>query len=163
MTAASGHLLRTLAAVSPHSRVVVVGSGDGTHSEAIARLGFDVWACDADAEHVAATRARLGAALGKNEAGRRAVLSNLDALGYPDGFADWIVLDAVPEAEDLPAVIAEAARVLAPGAWLWTETPDADAFLAASEAVGLAIAEAPASEEGRDGQHVIVRQPEGIG
>ena len=158
---ASGHLLRTMAAVSPRTRVVVVGSGE--HAEPLARLGFDVWACDADAEHVSATRARLGDVLGAEEAARRAVVSRPDALGYPDGFADWFVLDVVPEAEALRAVLAEAARVLAPGAWLWTETPDADAFLAATEAVGLALAEAPGSEPGRTGEHVIVRRPDGVG
>ncbi|MEM1115653.1 MAG: methyltransferase domain-containing protein [Bacteroidota bacterium] len=161
MRSASGHLLRTLAAVSPQSRVVIVGCGDGVHAEAIARLGFDVWACDADARHVTATHARLGAVLGTEDADRRAVLSRLDALGYPDGFADWIVLDAVPEAAHLVAVVAEAARVLAPGAWLWTETPDPEAFLTTTQAAGLMIAEAPASEPGRAGQHVIVRTPGG--
>lgn len=163
MTDASGHLLRTLAAVPPSARVVVVGSREGVHAEALARLGFDVWACDADPRHVAATRARLGAVLDASEADRRSVLSRLAALGYPDGYADWVVLDTVPEAGALGEVLAEAARVLAPGAWLWTETPDAGTFLDAAGAAGLVVAEAPASEAGRGGQHVIVRRPEGSG
>lgn len=163
MTTASGHLLRTLATVPPSARIVVVGSADGVHAEALARLGFDVWACDPDPRHVAATRARLGAVLDAAEADRRSVLARLVALGYPDGYADWIVLDTAPEADTLGEVLAEASRVLAPGAWLWTETPDPETFLAAAESAGLVVAEAPASEAGRDGRHVIVRHPEGVG
>lgn len=160
--AASGHLLRTLAAVPPRARVVVVGCGEGAHVEAVARLGFDLWACDPRAEHVAEVRRWVGAVLGPEEAGRRVTLSRLDALGYPDGYADWLVLDAAPEPDALGAVVAEAARVLAPGAWLWTEGEDPDALLAAAEAAGLALAEAPAPEAGRAGAHMIFRQPEGV-
>lgn len=160
--AASGHLLRTLAAVSPRARVVVVGCGEGVHAEAVARLGFDLWACDPDGERVAVARRRVGTALGPDEAVRRVTRSRLDALGYPDGYADWLVFDTAPEADALGPAVAEAARVLAPGAWLWAEGPDAAALLAAAEAAGLVLAEAPASEPGREGAHVILRQPEGV-
>lgn len=160
---ASGHLLRTLAAVPLGARVVVVGCGTGTHAEPIARLGFDVWACDVEAAHVAATRDRLRPVLGAEEAARRVARSAPDALGYPEGFADWLVLDTPPEAGALVDVLTEVARVLAPGAWLWTEGPDAEALLAAASEAGLVVAEAPASEAGRPGAHVVLRQPDGVG
>lgn len=158
-SAPSGHLLRTLAAVPPGTRVVVVACGEGVHAEPLARLGFDVWACDADDRSIVATRQRLAEVVGEDDAECRVTHARADALGYPDAFAGWVVLDGDAVS---PAVLTETARVVAPGGWVWTETETPDALLDQAEAAGLLLAEAPATEPGRTRAHVILRREGGI-
>ena len=121
--APSDHLLRTLAAVPPGARVVDAACGSGRHLVPLAHLGFDVWGSAADADDVDAARQRLAEILGPEEAARRVTPAAPDALGYPDAWADWMVL-AGPD--DLADALAEAARVLKPGAWVWVERSGAD-------------------------------------
>lgn len=160
MPTPSHHLLRTLAAVAPGTRVVDLACGDGIHAEPLARLGFDVWASAADASDVEAARARLADALSADEAVRRVTRAAPDALGYPDAWADWTVLTAAPT-EALPAALAEGARVLRPGGWLWAEVPAAAApsLAAAAQAAGLVVAEAMAEEPDRGTVRAVFRRP----
>ena len=167
---ASAYLLRTMASVAPGTRVVDLAAGDGMHADALARLGFDVWASVLDPTGVDRARARLADALGDPaEAERRVSRAAPDALGYPDAFAPWAVaaLDAAArdDAGALAGVFAEARRVLVPGGWLWTDVPGADAadlddrlaqdtaavaaLLAAATAAGLAVASRPFVDEAR--------------
>ena len=154
-TAPSAHLLRTLAAVPPGARVVDAACGEGRHLDPLARLGFDVWGSAAD---VAAARQRLADVLGEDEAARRVTRAAPDALGYPDAWADWVVVADVP---DLADALAEAARVLKPGAWVWAEADARESLDAAAEAAGLATAEAPA--EGDGAWHAIYRRAGSVG
>ena len=156
-------LLRTLAAVAPGARVVEVGGGaaqPGAVSEALVRLGFDVWTTDADPDRVGAARARLGPVLGP-AADRRVTRAEPGALGFPDAWADWAVVAAPPPGGFGPA-FAEAARVLRPGAWVWAGgAADADALDRAAEAAGLLTAAPP---EGPGGAvWAVYRRPGGVG
>ena len=144
----SAHLLRTLAAVAPGARVVDLACGDGRHLDPLARLGFDVWGVTAGDPGPA--RRRLAEAVG--DARRRVAQAPPTASGWPDGWADWAVLTDVTAAS-----LAEAARVLRPGGWVWVEGASGQPLAAAAEAAGLAVAEAPAPEGDR--AHAVYRRP----
>ena len=155
----SGHLLRTLAAVAPGTRVAEIGCGEGVHTEPLARLGLDVWAVDADAAAVQAARARLADVVG--EAARRVRHS---AEGPPGRSADWAVVAPVPRDPGLRAeAFAEAARVLRPGGWVWVEAARDDGLAEAAVAAGLVVAEPPAADDERGTVHAVFRQPGGVG
>lgn len=159
--AASDHLLRTLAAVAPGTRIVEVGCADGRHTVPLVQLGFDVWACDADPSAVAASRAALAVVAGEAEAAERVVEAAPDALGRPDASAEWGVMTTVPDELDArAAAFAEAARVLQPGAWLWVQTARPEGLAAAAHAAGLVDAEEPAQEAGVT--HAIFRRPDAV-
>ena len=123
----SDHLLRTFAAVPHTSRVLDLGCGGGRHTIPLARLGFDLHACDAAEEAVAQARARLADVLGTGEAQRRVIRARPDALGYPDGFFDWIaaydVYAAEATRERLLDALGETRRVLKPGGWVYLTVP----------------------------------------
>lgn len=151
---ASPFLLRTLASVAPGTRVADVAAGDGTHAEALARLGFDVWASAASPDDAHATRERLADVLGPDEAARRIAVARPDALGYPDAFAPWIVASRL-SADTLAEAFIEARRVLVPGGWLWAELDGAasnpalavEARLAADKRAALTLAVAAAAAD----------------
>ncbi len=131
MTGLDDHLLRTFAAVPQASRVLDLGCGDGRHTVALARLGFDLFACDEQRGAVAAVREQLAPLLGTEEAARRFTQAHLDALGYPDDFFDWAVAVAPFLASHdrgrLVDTLRELRRVLKPGAWVYvaaSEAPD---------------------------------------
>lgn len=152
----SAHLLRTLAAVPPGARVVDAACGTGRHLDPLARLGFDVWGTtDGDVEPA---RQRLAEALGEEDPAQRVTPGPPGALGYPDAWADWMVIAGV---EDWPAALAEAARVLKPGAWVWVEADEPGELEGAAEGAGLAVAEWPAEEDGVT--HAIYRRPGDVG
>ncbi|MDT0631185.1 class I SAM-dependent methyltransferase [Rubrivirga litoralis] len=159
MSQPSDHLLRTLAAVPVPARVVDLGSGAGETAEALARLGFEVWAVDPDAAHAEAARSRLAPLVGDAEAARRVTRADLGALGFPDAWADWVVL-AAPPPTVLDAAVAEAARVLRPGAWLWAAAAvEPDQLDGAAERAGLLVAEASVREGGA--ARAVYRRPGG--
>ena len=155
--APSAPLLRTLAAVPPGARIVDAACGTGRHLDPLARLGFDVWA-STDEAGLEAARSALAATLGDGEAARRVTPAAPDALGYPDAWADWVVLAGAP---DLEAALTEAARVLKPGAWVWVEADADEGLDAAAHAAGLVEAQAPAEDAGR--WHAIYRKAGGVG
>ena len=170
----SDHVLRTLAAVPVSARVLDLGCGSGRHTEALVRLGFDVYACDDDHEALAAARARVAEVVGDDEAAKRVTPARAGALGYADDFFDWVVAhgvyDAAEHAADLKDMLAETRRVLKPGGWVIAAlrrdragadlTPDTLTKLMAE--AGLALAEVPVEEE-KYGEAVvrgIYRKPE---
>ncbi len=80
----------------------------------LAQLGFDV--CAVTASDLAPARAALAEVLG--DGGRQRVAC--ESAGIEDASADWVVLafGAAPEL----GLLAEAARILRPGGWVWVET-----------------------------------------
>ena len=78
-----------------------------------------------------------------------------DAAALPDAWADWVVL-ATPPALD--AALAEAARVLRPGAWVWVEA-DGGRLDEAAERAGLLPASEPVTEGGA--VRAVYRRPGG--
>ena len=164
---ASDALLRQLAAVPPGTRVLEVACADGHHTAPIAALGFDVWACDPDPAHVAATRRQLDAALGAGEGDRRVAQAAPDALGYPDAFADWVVASALTgTSPELVEALREARRVLAPGGWLWIElatdvAASPEALRALALVADLSEAETPSLDAERGTVRGTFRRVEG--
>ncbi len=59
-------------------------------------------------------------------------------------------LDAPPSR----AALAEAARVLEPGGWVWVETRHPARLGDAAEAAGLVVADEPADDDGRHARHL---------
>lgn len=123
----SDHLLRTFASVPYGSRVLDLNCRGGRHTVPLARLGFDLYACDPSETAVAGARARVAAVLGEAEANRRVTPAHPDALGYPDRFFDWIVAcDAfghVHVEEAVYDLLSEARRVLKDGGWIYCTVP----------------------------------------
>ncbi|NNF59003.1 MAG: class I SAM-dependent methyltransferase, partial [Rhodothermaceae bacterium] len=119
----SDHLLRTLAAVAPSSRVLDLGCGRGRHTAPLASLGFDLYACTSESTDAAATRAAVEAELGKEKAEQRVSMARSAALGYPDDFFDWVVAyGAYDEAANMAMLVdmlSETYRVLKPGGWVF--------------------------------------------
>jgi SAM-dependent methyltransferase len=154
----SDHLLRTLAAVPVDCRILDLACGEGRHTEPLALLGFDFWACDPDPGLVTRTRERLSPLIGEEEACRRITPSHVAALGYPDDHFGWVVAhgsyDRAEDAADLFDMLAETRRVLSPGGWVFAAmrtnlaaedlTPELLAKLFAE--AGFALAEDPAVE-----------------
>ena len=150
----SAHLLRTLAAVAPGTRVVDLACGDGRHLVPLARLGFDVLGVAATLEPA---RAALAEAVG-DDARQRVVAQSASVSGES---ADWVVLsfDGAPEL----GLMAEARRVLRPGGWLWVEAPSAGFGTVADAArqAGLAVADEPGGEGGAT--HAVYRRHGAVG
>ena len=98
-----------------------LGCGDGCHREPLARLGFELYACDA--VDVEAARKRLARIWGEEEARRRITPASLSALGYPNEFFDWVVAhgayDRAAAAADLMDALEETRRVLKTGGWIY--------------------------------------------
>ena len=102
---------RSLAALSGTRRLVDVGCGTGRFAVfAAERLGARVWGVDASAEMLREAKSRPGA---RGVGWRRADAAHLPFRdGWFDAAHSHLVLHLV---DDLPAAIAELARVLAPG------------------------------------------------
>ncbi|MEM8559523.1 MAG: class I SAM-dependent methyltransferase [Bacteroidota bacterium] len=132
MSSLRDHLLRTLASVPVDSRILDLECADGARTVALAQLGFDVHATASRTEDAVRTQQALDAALSPANTGGittvdRAITAAPRALGYPDGFFDWVVAvgsyDAIPT-EKLADALAETRRVLKPGGWAFVAVRD---------------------------------------
>ena len=148
----SAHLLRTLAPVSVNSRILDLGCGHGNQTQALVRLGFEVFACDAERKAVHAARHRIAELRGDADLDRRIRRCMLDAIDFPDASFDWVVAHQpaayVDSQDDLAQLLAEARRLLKPGAWVFVAVrdrvvPTPEALAAAAQASNLAEAETP--------------------
>jgi SAM-dependent methyltransferase len=105
----------------PQVRVLDLGCAGGRNTRFLLERGFDVTAVDFSPAMVAATRERVAALRGADEAAARVRLGAMDDLaGIPDGSADLIVALGIyhgatsrPEWE---RALAESARIAARGA-----------------------------------------------
>jgi SAM-dependent methyltransferase len=90
-------------------RILDVGGASGRYASWLSGLGFEVHVVDPVPRHVAQARAR----------GLEAFEGDARELGYPDGWADAVLmlgpLYHLPEAPERARALAEAARVCAPG------------------------------------------------
>jgi len=104
----------------PGVRVLDLGCAGGRNADLLARRGFDLWALDAAEAMVEATRARVAACLGEDEASRRVVRGLMtDLSAWEDGSFHLVVAlgvyhQAQSEVEWYEA-LAETERVLAYG------------------------------------------------
>lgn len=74
-------------------RSLDLGCAGGRNSRYLAEHGADVWALDASAAMVEATRSQLAASLGTEEAARRVRVGRMDDLGsFPDAGFDLVLL-----------------------------------------------------------------------
>lgn len=170
------HLLRTLAAVSPGRRVLVLGTDGGRYVDALARLGFEVHACvptDAVARRVLST-----AEEGERAGRAYATVASPGAAPYPEAHFDWVVVrclgkrdraarvqETEREVKDagLAVRLAEARRLVRPGGWVFAVAPAAltsDALRQRAERAELAEAEAPSREEDGAALRAIYRRVE---
>ena len=160
----SDHLLRILAREATAGCVLDLGCADGRHTEPLARLGFDLYACDA--VDVEAARKRLAEVWGEEEATRRITPAKPAALGYPDEFFDWVVAhgayDEATNAVDLTDALEETRRVLKTGGWIYVamrrrtvgEEATSEALTRLFDEAGFVPAE-PAEEAAENGERLL--------
>lgn len=124
MEPAVDHLLRTLAAIAPGSRVLELHGEEGTRAALLARLGLDVYVVVPDEAAARDVRARLAEV---NVSVTAVGVARPRALGFPDAFFDWVVGHGVLEHTEREAerldLLAEVRRVLKPGGWLHLAVP----------------------------------------
>lgn len=155
------HLLRTLAAVPPGTRLLDLSAGatDGARLRDAVRLGFDAYAL-CEAETVEIVRAVLGEEWGEAELTHR-IRSLGERDDVPDAAFEWVIqADLSAPVTTLRAQLRAARRHLEPGGWVWVLcSADAwggkprgpGALTVLAEGVGLAVAEAPQCIEAPDG------------
>ena len=101
--------------IAPGMRIFDAGCGSGRNLIYLLREGYEVYGVDADPRAVAATRRLAGLDNFRVEA--------LEAMSFPDGFADVVISSAVlhfaRDEEHFSAMLAGTWRVLKPGGLLF--------------------------------------------
>jgi len=101
--------------IAPGMRIFDAGCGSGRNLIYLLRDGYEVYGVDADPRAVAATRRLAGLDNFRVEA--------LEAMSFPDGFADVVISSAVlhfaRDEEHFSAMLAGTWRVLKPGGLLF--------------------------------------------
>jgi tellurite methyltransferase len=103
-------------------RVLDAGCGSGRNLVYFLRQGYEVFGVDADAQAAAATR-RLAASLAPNLPQENFRQETLEAMSFPDGFADLVISSAVlhfaRDDDHFLAMLRATWRVLKPGGLLF--------------------------------------------
>jgi SAM-dependent methyltransferase len=118
-------LLQLFLEAEPGRRVLNAGAGQGTFTQRLERLGFEVTSADPSPAAVAVLRERVRGPV---------ELAPLEGLPFPDASFDAVVLGEVLEhVEDDAAGLREAARVLRPGGAVAMSVPRNPAWFGASD------------------------------
>jgi SAM-dependent methyltransferase len=108
--------------ISPGMRLVDAGCGGGRNILYLLREGYEVFGADTSAEAVAAAR-KLAAALAPGLPSENFQVAGIDAMPFPDAFADVVVCNAVlhfaRDEAHFDAMVRELWRVLRPGSMLF--------------------------------------------
>jgi SAM-dependent methyltransferase len=101
---ADGRMVALLEEDPSVRRVLDVGCAGGRNADWLAARGYDVWAFDAAATMVDATRERVAVHLGRSEAQRRVRRAEVedDAAWAPDGRGDFDLILVLGVLQDLP-------------------------------------------------------------
>lgn len=100
----------------PGDRVLDLGAGSGFSSEMLARLGYDVVAVDPDRAALAHNRARPALDSTRIDGVVRVLQGVAEGLPLADRSVDGVLaMNVVHHVPDVPAGVAELARVLKPG------------------------------------------------
>ena len=100
----------------PGDRVLDLGAGSGFSSEMLARFGYDVVAVDPDLTALGHNRRRPGLDAGRIAGAVRVAGGIAEDLPCATGTFDGVLcMNAMHHVRDLPAALAELARVLKPG------------------------------------------------
>ena len=101
----------------PGDRVLDLGAGSGFSSEMLARFGYDVVAVDPDVKALANNRRRPSFDAGRISGTVQVACGVAERLPCADATFDGVLcMNAMHHVSDLPAAVAELARVLKPGA-----------------------------------------------
>ncbi len=101
----------------PGDRVLDLGAGSGFSSEMLARFGYDVVAVDPDGTALANNRRRPSFDRARIAGTVQVACGIAERLPCADGAFDGVLcMNAMHHVSDLPAAVAELARVLKPGA-----------------------------------------------
>lgn len=117
----ASHLGRDSASALSGLRILDVGCGGGLMSEALARLGAQVVGVDASPGNVAAARLH---AQSQNVTVDYRLGEPAEVLAPEERFDVVLALEVVEHVSDVPAFLATAAALLAPGGMLFVSTID---------------------------------------
>jgi len=117
----ASHLGRDSASALSGLRILDVGCGGGLMSEALARLGAQVVGVDASPGNVAAARLH---ARSQNVTVDYRLGEPAEVLAPEERFDVVLALEVVEHVSDVPAFLATAAALLAPGGMLFVSTID---------------------------------------
>ena len=108
--------------ITPGMRIVDAGCGAGRNLVYLLRQGFEVFGADSDARALNATR-RLAAALAPSLPAENFRLESVEAMSFPDAFADFVISSAVlhfaSSDDQFEAMLHGTWRVLKPGGLLF--------------------------------------------
>jgi SAM-dependent methyltransferase len=108
--------------IAPGMRVLDAGCGSGRNLVYLLREGYEVFGVDADANAVASARKTAGA-IAPRLPGENFQVAAVEAMPFPDVFADVVVCNAVlhfaRDESHFDAMVSELWRVLRPGGTLF--------------------------------------------
>ena len=108
--------------IGPGVRVIDAGCGGGRNLLYLLRAGYDVYGCDADPAAIVAIRG-LASAVAPHVPADRFRTETVEAMSYPDAFADVVISSAVlhfaKDEEQFESMVAAMWRVLKPGGMLF--------------------------------------------
>ncbi len=147
----SDHLLRTLAAVAPQSRILILGPDAEGHLESLGLLGFELYAAADDGAVVARLQERVTSLAGHPAAGRVAKVSDADAEPFGGVRFDWVVavgfLNPGGVPEGTARLLGWTRRRLKDGGWVYMGVPAQNfserSLTETMQAAGFALSEEP--------------------